>query len=697
MSFLAPIFLAGLAALALPVIFHLIRRAPADRLPFSSVMFLKPSPPRLTRRSRIEHWLLLVLRAAALALLALAFARPFFSDAVELPLTEPPGRRVAILVDTSSSMRRDDLFAQARGLAEKTLNELRPRDEVGLFTFDRRVATHVGWDENSPLSTAERRSLVRQKLAELEPTWQSTNLGAALVQVADMLEATREAESSAVDVQLEIVLVSDLQRGGRLESLQDYPWPESVRLSVEQVEEPATTNAALRLVERGADGSELAADSDQRVRVTNAADSRESQFQIQWQGEGTDKESSRTVGCYVPPGESRVVKLPVDPTGKAVGILLTGDDQPFDNLFHAALPPKEQLAVQYFGSDAAEDPAGLYYFLARAFPDSARRTVAVGRSTAEVDPSTALFVVAGELSSAQSAAILEQVQKGSNVLCVLSDAEPIGTLQALSGDVDLRLAEAEVPDYAILSHVDLKHPLLSPFADSRFSDFTKIHFWHHRQLEPSTDADWQVVARFDSGDPALLAKRLGRGELYVLTSSWRPADSQLALSTKFVPLLGQMLEPRHESRHAGYEVGSAIPLAAFPEAIASVRLPDGEELKLEEDQKLFDATDAPGIYTFVAADGQYRVAVNLAASESDTAPRSVADFEPYGVNVPAVAAPPPSHEAVRKLHDAELERRQSLWRWLILGVLGILLIETVLAGRMTRSPTGAASLSPSPT
>ncbi len=697
MSFLAPIFLTGLAAIAAPVIFHLIRRMPADRLPFSSVMFLKPSPPRLTRRSRIEHWLLLLLRGAALALLALAFSRPFLPVAIELPLAESPRRRVAILVDTSSSMRRDDLFAQAQRLAEKTLDDIRPRDEVGLFTFDRRVTTHVGWGGNPPRSTVERRSLVRQKLAELEPTWQSTNLGAALVQLADTLEATREAESNADDARLEIVLVSDLQQGGGLEALQDYPWPESVRLIVEQVEPAATTNATLRLIERGVGGSRLAAESDQRFRVTNAADSHESQFQIQWQGENAGETASRPVGCFVPPGESRVVKLPLDPTSEAVGVLLTGDDQQFDNLFHVALSRQEQLAVQYFGADSSEDPAGLYYFLARAFPDSARRTIAVGRSTEQVDPSTALFVVAGELSAAQSAAIVEQVKKGSHVLCVLSDAGQTDTLRSLSGDTDLQLAEAEVPDYAILSHVDLKHPLLAPFADSRFSDFTKIHFWRHRHLQPSSDSGWQVVARFDSGDPALLAKGLGRGELYVLTSSWRPEDSQLALSTKFVPLLGQMLEPRQKSRPASYEVGTAISLAAFPEPIVRVHLPNGEELKLDENEKLFDATDAPGIYTFVAADDQYPVAVNLTDAESDTSPRSVADFEPYGVNVPAVAPLPKSGEAVRKLHRAELERRQSLWRWLILGVLGILLIETVLAGKMARSPTGGASLSPGST
>ena len=79
MGLLTPLYLAGLAALSLPVLLHLIRRTPRGRQAFSSLMFLSPSPPRLTRRSRLDHLLLLVLRLTALALLAFAFARPFLA------------------------------------------------------------------------------------------------------------------------------------------------------------------------------------------------------------------------------------------------------------------------------------------------------------------------------------------------------------------------------------------------------------------------------------------------------------------------------------------------------------------------------------------------------------------------------------------------------------------------------------------
>ena len=55
MSLLTPLYIAGLLGISLPIIFHLIRRSPSGKMPFSSLMFLSPSPPRLTRRSRIDQ------------------------------------------------------------------------------------------------------------------------------------------------------------------------------------------------------------------------------------------------------------------------------------------------------------------------------------------------------------------------------------------------------------------------------------------------------------------------------------------------------------------------------------------------------------------------------------------------------------------------------------------------------------------
>src|SRR5690349_17060648 len=118
MSFLAPLFFIGGAAIAGPIIFHLVRRATREKTVFSSLMFLLPSPPKLSKRHRLEHILLLILRCLALALLAFGFSRPFLRQSpIDDPTSAQP-KRTVILVDTSASMRRSGVWAAARSRVE---------------------------------------------------------------------------------------------------------------------------------------------------------------------------------------------------------------------------------------------------------------------------------------------------------------------------------------------------------------------------------------------------------------------------------------------------------------------------------------------------------------------------------------------------------------------------------------------------
>src|SRR2546425_11208943 len=100
MSFLAPLFLFGALAVAAPIVFHLIRRTSREKMPFSSLMFLMPTPPRVTRRSRLENIFLLILRCLVLCLLALGFARPFLQKPLAADPQSGQGKKIVLLVDT---------------------------------------------------------------------------------------------------------------------------------------------------------------------------------------------------------------------------------------------------------------------------------------------------------------------------------------------------------------------------------------------------------------------------------------------------------------------------------------------------------------------------------------------------------------------------------------------------------------------
>ena len=117
MSFLAPAFFVGLAALAIPVIIHLIQRERKTIVEFPSLMFLRRIPYQSVRRRRIRHWLLLLMRAAAMAMIVAAFARPFFRQGALASTATGGARELVVLLDQSASMGYADHWDKARAAA----------------------------------------------------------------------------------------------------------------------------------------------------------------------------------------------------------------------------------------------------------------------------------------------------------------------------------------------------------------------------------------------------------------------------------------------------------------------------------------------------------------------------------------------------------------------------------------------------
>jgi len=115
--------------------------------------------------------------------------------------------------------------------------------------------------------------------------------------------------------------------------------------------------------------------------------------------------------------------------------------------------------------------------------------------------------------------------------------------------------------------------------------------------------------------------------------------------------------------------------------------PDGRQVDLPVGKASYSDTFVPGVYTVHSSSAatDIRFAVNLDPTESRTRPVAADEFERLGVPVahPVGTLTPETKRQVR-LQNAELENRQKLWRWLILGTLAVLLMETYLAGRAAR-------------
>src|SRR5262245_22129423 len=135
MAFLTPLFLLGLAGLAVPVIIHLIQRERKNVVQFPSLMFLQRIPYQSVQRRRIRNWPLLLLRLAALALIVAAFARPFFRRAELAAAGAGTAREVVILIDNSYSMGYGDRWSRATAAARDAIGQVGPSDRATIVFF----------------------------------------------------------------------------------------------------------------------------------------------------------------------------------------------------------------------------------------------------------------------------------------------------------------------------------------------------------------------------------------------------------------------------------------------------------------------------------------------------------------------------------------------------------------------------------
>ncbi len=697
MSFLYPLLLAGAAAIGVPILLHMIRRHTRKRVTFSSLMFVRTTAPRLRNRSRIENLSLLILRCLLLCLLAIAFARPLLSRQAPETVTHQ-GRRTVLLVDTSASMRRAGLWNQAIAEVRSVLRDTEPADRLCLMTFDQGAKTQVGFDQWAALDLSQRSTAVTDCLTDLSPGWASTDLGGALTTAAEALEDDEVSDSRQTGGVQQIVLISDLQQGSRLDALHTYDWPEATELIVRPVACRSTTNAAVEWVIHRDHLTSPDANDAPTIRMTNTLEATVEQFQLRWTDEPTEPASSRTIDVYVPAGRSFVVKVPTprDPS-TTHRLVLAGDDHDFDNTLYIAPRLQQHIDILYVGSDEPDDPKNMLYYVRQAFGATnnlnARVTSHKGNEALVPDEvAAAHLIVVTEATHPESLGVLGgHVESGGTVLLVMKSAQAATMLSAITGIGNIDSEEADASRYAMLGRIEFTHPLLSVFADPRFGDFTKVHFWKYRRVDLAALPDARVLARYDSDDPAWFEVPRGRGTVVVLTCGWHPVDSDLALSSKFVPLLYSVLE--YGGALAGtqtqYFVGDLVPIVnptALPSENVRIRKPDGSTVVLDRGAETFAQTDMPGIYGIESASRTKQFAVNVPVSESRTDPMALEELEKLGLSLKPLSPVATGQLAKAAIHRgmAETESEQKLWRWVLVAALVVLLMETWLAGWLTR-------------
>ena len=613
MSFLFPAFLLGAAAITLPIVLHVLRRNAAPDVPFTAVKLLNRSPLDGRRRRRVQDWLLLAARVSALLLLAAAFARPYLQGAGS------PSLRV-VAVDRSYSIGAPGTFERTLARAREAIDGAARGERVALVAFDDRAELVAGPGGRADAHAA---------LAGLQPGFGGTRYAPAIrlgVELAGGAEAS-------------LILVTDMQRSGWGEE-EPPDVPDTLRIEVREIAGPAG-NLALTHVSRTAGGTGVG------IRNSGAHPAVGTARLLM------DGVALASAPFDVPAGETVDVQMAGELPADGAAVVQIDDEEgyPADNSRHLVLEPPGRRRILVAGADAAE-PA---FYVTRAL------SAGEGERGVEIRgiPAAALGRdLPGGMSETRAVVLLSTrnldrrgqdrlaqfVRAGGGLLVAAGSEVDPGVLGTALGWPEFSAVEAPAGG-SRLAATDLRHPIFRPFgplaANLGGVRFTRM--WRVRGDE------WQVMAHFTDGAPALLERQEGAGRIVLFASDLEHRWNDFPLHSSFVPFT--------------------------VEAVRYIALPAGATREYVVADAPPDTGGVPGVH-FLEGSGE-RVAVNVDTRESSPAGMSGGEFmaivRPHGGGQLA-----PAH-----VQAEQTEARQGFWRYGLLLMLGALVAESFV-GRQCR-------------
>ena len=675
MSFLAPLFFVALAGLAIPVLLHLTQKEKKEVVYFPSLMFVRKIPYQASRRRRIQHWFLLMLRLAALALIILAFARPLLTRP-DAPVALGQGaREVVVLLDTSYSMGYGPRWAAAVDAARNVVSRLGASDRASIVTFG-------SGTEILLRSTAEH-SALNGAIAAAKPSASATRYAPALKVAGSLL-----AESQLP--RREVVLISDFQRSG-WRGQEGTSLPAGATLSTVAIQGTAT-RPNLSVTAVSLQRSRFA--NQERVTVTagitNRSETAVSNQPVTLEAGGLQV---ATKTFSVDGGASTSVSFdPVTIGGRNYkGTVRLGEDALIaDNSFNFVVSPSEPVHVILVDRGGAG--SALYVAQALTIGESPKFDMVTRQPENLTDDDlrkTALVVLNDvPVGSPLGRRLLKFVEGGGGLLV------SAGARAAWPRDVDLLPATIGNPvdrtrgDTARVGGIEFAHPVFEAFRAPRSGDFASVRVYGYRNLGPATGA--QVLARFDAGAPAVMERRVGAGRVLLWASSFDQSWTDLPLRSVFLPFVhraathlvayvpsqpwatvGQILDTSRAGAHKGQSVPT---LVLTP---AGTRLPvsgDGTEVIELAEQGFYELrgdSNSTGDMAVVASNVDPAEADLTAMDPQDIVAASTGESQSDGLQPGAVPQTPETRE-----------RSQRLWWYVLCLGAGLLAAETVISNRL---------------
>lgn len=581
--FLNPLLLAGLAALAIPIILHAFSQKKAPRVPFGAMAFLIKTQKRVQQRFRFHKLLLLLVRLLTVLLLVLLFARPQFVVALADPSLFKPAAR-AILIDNSLSMGWSDgesLIEKARTQAKGLIDAMGPEDSAAVIPTQ---------SPNPGEALEFSRDRLLKKIKEITLAPLPTDFQEAFSIAGDLLgKAGQEVR--------QLVLLTDMTRPGfdpaRTGFLSESRWREAgVELVLVDVAAgKRLPNLWIESVEASRHFGSKAPETRLDLKVA-APEGPVGGAGVDWLM-GDERVLQATVPATEPPIEvplSRIEPPAADPkaTENRAQLRLTGDPLEGDNDHYFNLDTRRRLRILVLDGDWQLNPYACdSYQLDRAL-GALRGSGRLEFQTVPLTKAEPKLLESGwdavwllnppALASGMQTALADWVTRGGGLMITMGDG--VDPTQANSY---LRLllphplrwmrswgAQSEATEAGATPRIQPgagPHPFFFGYDET---NITSAAFEKLMLLDEGLNPD-SVLLRLDNGLPLLVEKPVGEGRVLVWLSTMDRDWTDFPLKTAYLPFVDQA------GRYLAGDLQWPLPAALVGQSISASSLPRPSE------------------------------------------------------------------------------------------------------------------------
>jgi hypothetical protein len=652
---------AGLGAVALPILIHLLARRRFRRVRWAAIEFLREAQKENRRRMRIRELILLAMRCLAMVLLGLLLARPFLSpEGFASTLGSATRTRHLFILDDSYSMGltrgRDSVFRQAADAIIRDVRALAAAPQGVSVAVMRASDPAAPLLAAAPLDEVSVAALI-ESLEALAVSNRPADWDGAVAAAADWVAS----EAGPAD-RITVYVLSDFQRRdwtpadptARFQPLRALAETgRSVGLAMTDLGRDDAENLLIADLEIG--DRQVVAGLSTRVTATIAnygpAESQPGQLEMFIDDAATPSAPLPAIA----PGQSVTVPLQVtfaEPGPHALSVTLPGDALPIDDVRYLACEAVPAMRVLLVNGEPSADPYDdeVHLISTALRPEGAVFSGIEVQTIEDHALSTAdlervpLMIWANVYRPDPS--MIDRLERyvadGGGLVIFLGDqvdGQRYNDLLYRVGDGPLPASIDGVvsspPDRpgVTLAPIETDHPALRVFAGDENPFAQGIHFWTYATLTPAIEtpvasapattqpADRgpaRVVLRFadDSRSPAWVERSFGDGRVILLATSadnewsdWPASPSYLVTLLELVQYAcrsGEWREdavvgsPLHWRHRADREVAAAaVRTPGYPADPAEIIQAGGGS----DDARLtytWERTDRPGVYRLMA-------------------------------------------------------------------------------------------------